>query len=26
VELGYRHASESLERHADELRRRIAVA
>jgi NTE family protein len=25
VELGYRHASESLERHADELRRRIAA-
>ena len=26
VELGYRHASESLERHADELRRRTASA
>jgi NTE family protein len=25
VELGYRHASESLERHADELRHKIAV-
>jgi NTE family protein len=25
VELGYRHASESLERHADELRRKIAA-
>jgi len=25
VELGYRHASESLERHADELRRRVVA-
>jgi len=25
VELGYRHASESLERHADELRRKMAL-